>query len=107
MGLDAALRALSDVSKSPQDRKQLVQDLLDTGLPAFEKQLGQMQKNIAAAGPQPPSANPPPRPLFAATAIISGEQKYTDIRVPLLVHFCVAALYLAGCPQRPKQVGRI
>jgi hypothetical protein len=61
VGLNAALRALSDVSKSPQDRKQLVQDLLDTGLPAFEKQLRQMQKNIAAAGPQPPSASPPPR----------------------------------------------
>ena len=70
------------MSKSPQDRKQLVQGLLDTGLPAFEKQLRQMQNNIAAA-------SPPPRPLFAVTAIISGEQKYTDIRVPLLAIFAL------------------
>jgi pimeloyl-ACP methyl ester carboxylesterase len=32
--------------KMPQDRKQLVQDLLETGLPAFEKQLREMQVSI-------------------------------------------------------------
>lgn len=73
----------------PQDPKQLVQDLLETSLPAFEKQLREMQKSIADAPPPPAPAGPPPRPLFAGVAINLGEQKYTDIRAPLLAIFAL------------------
>jgi len=87
-----------------QDRKQLIQDLLETSLPAFEKQLREMQKNIAAAPPPPPSASPPPRPLFAATAIISGEQKYTDIRVPIMAIFALPHSTSPAVRNDPKKL---
>jgi non-heme chloroperoxidase len=90
--------------KGPPGPQQLIQDLLENSLPAFEKQLRQMQKNIAAAPPPPPSAGPPPRPLFASTAIISGEQKYTDIRVPLLAIFALPHSTSPAVRNDPKQL---
>ena len=90
--------------KMPQDPKQLVQELLETSLPAFEKQLRETQKNIAAAPPRPPSTGPPPRPLFAAAAIISGEQKYTDIRVPLLAIFALPHSTSPAVRDDPKKL---
>lgn len=90
--------------KMPQDPKQLIQDLLETSLPKFEKQLREMQKFIAAAPPPPPSAGPPPRPLFAAAAIISGVQKYTDIRVPILAIFALPHSTSTAIRNDPKKL---
>jgi pimeloyl-ACP methyl ester carboxylesterase len=75
--------------KLPHDPKQLIQDLLETSLPALERELREMNKNLADAPPPPPSAEPPPLPLFAFTAILSGQQKYTDIQVPILAIFAL------------------
>jgi non-heme chloroperoxidase len=90
--------------KGPRDPKQLVQDLLETSFPAFEKQLRQMQKNIAGAASPPPSAGPPPRPLFAVAAINSGEQKYTGIRVPLLAIFALPHSTSPAVRNDPKKL---
>jgi pimeloyl-ACP methyl ester carboxylesterase len=88
----------------PRDPKQLVQDLLETSLPAFEKQLREMQKNISDAPPPPASAGPPPRPLFAGVAINLGEQKYTDIRVPLLAIFALPHSTSPAVRDDPKKL---
>jgi len=90
--------------KRPQDPKQLVQELLESSLPAFEKQLREVQKNIVAAPPPAPSAVPPPRPLFASGAIISGEQKYTDIRVPILAIFALPHSTSPAIRNDPKKL---
>jgi len=75
--------------KQPPDPRRLVQDLLETSLPAIEKQLREMQKNLADQPTPSASAGPPPRPQFAAAAIISGEQKYTEIEGPILAIFAL------------------
>ncbi len=72
----------------PQDPKQLVNDLLQTTLPQFEKDLQQLQKDMETAPPPPP----PPAAAGAgvhsdpmpAQAILAGQQKYTEIRSPVL-----------------------
>jgi pimeloyl-ACP methyl ester carboxylesterase len=61
---------------NPQNQKQVVQELLHTDLPRFEKDLQRLQKNLEAA----------PAP---AKAILEGEQKYTDIKVPILAIYAL------------------
>jgi non-heme chloroperoxidase len=116
--------------KEPRDQPQLVQDLLQTSLPAFEKDLQEVQKNLQSARPAtptPPAPTAADRESFAAfrswqkrvygnaspeaqlrqyyesapeghvgqvhtklaipQAIIAGQQKYTDLRVPILAIF--------------------
>jgi len=70
----------------PQDPKQLVQELLQTSLPQVEKDLQDHQKELQTmpALPQPPSELP-----TAAQAIFAGQQKYMDIRDPILAIFAV------------------
>ncbi len=70
----------------PQDPKQLVQELLQTSLPQVEKDLQDHQKELQTmpALPQPPSELP-----SAAQAIFAGQQKYMDIRDPILAIFAV------------------
>jgi non-heme chloroperoxidase len=66
---------------SPLDLKPLIEELLSTTLPGFERDLKEMQKNLPEAGTaQPASAAVPP----ITRAIMTGMQKYTDIRVPVL-----------------------
>jgi non-heme chloroperoxidase len=68
----------------PNDQRALIQQLLST-LPQFEKEL-QRELEVQEAGPRSevrpnlPPANP---------AILAGEQKYTDIRVPVLAIFAL------------------
>lgn len=70
----------------PTDQKQLVQELLETSLPQFEKDLQEQQKALQAM-----PALPGRRGAFSisAEAILEGQQKYTDIRVPILAIFAV------------------
>jgi non-heme chloroperoxidase len=73
----------------PRDPKPLVQELLETSLPGLEKDLREFQKNLQD---QPPPTGPaPPQPAgpTAGSAIIAGQQKYTDIKVPILAIFAV------------------
>jgi pimeloyl-ACP methyl ester carboxylesterase len=70
--------------KWPRDPKPLIQELLETSLPRFERDLQELQKDVLATpvallAAQASAAGPP-----AALAIIAGEQKYTNIPVPFL-----------------------
>jgi non-heme chloroperoxidase len=71
--------------KGPRDPKPLVKELLEIGLPGLEKDLLEMEKNLADAPPQPPPGSLPP----ITQAIMKGMQKYTDIRVPVLAIYAV------------------
>ncbi len=70
----------------PQDPKQLVQELLQTSLPQFEKDLQAHQKELEAMPAQPQRPGEVP---IVAQAIFAGQQKYTDIRDPILAIFAV------------------
>ncbi len=71
------------LSGKVKDPKQFVQEL-QASLPQFEKDLQEFQKRSALM-PTPPanSGNPPPIPV----AITAGEQKYTQIKCPVLAIF--------------------
>jgi pimeloyl-ACP methyl ester carboxylesterase len=70
----------------PQNSKRLIEELLATTLPGFERDLKEMQKNLpeAAAAPPAPAQVPP-----ITQAIMTGRQKYTDIRAPVLAIYAV------------------
>jgi non-heme chloroperoxidase len=75
--------------KEPPDPRPLVQGLLETSLPDFERDLREWQKvwqgmPDAAIAAQ---ASTPMAPV--AAAIMAGEQKYTNISVPILAIFAV------------------
>jgi non-heme chloroperoxidase len=72
--------------KNPPNRRQLIEELLATTLPGFERDLREMQKNLGEApAAQQPAAQVPP----ITQAIMMGMQKYTDVRVPVLAIFAV------------------
>jgi pimeloyl-ACP methyl ester carboxylesterase len=72
--------------KNPPNRRELIEELLATTLPGFERDLRETQKNLAEAPTtQLPAVQVPP----ITQAIMTGIQKYTDIRVPVLAIFAV------------------
>ena len=71
--------------KGPQDPRHLIEELLATILPGFERDLKEMQKSLTEAPPALPTPALPP----ISQAIMSGMQKYTDIRVPVLAIYAV------------------
>ncbi len=72
--------------KGPQDPRHLVEELLTTTLPGFERDLKEMQKNLPDTPPtqQAPAQVPP-----ITQAIMAGMQKYTEIKVPILAIYAV------------------
>jgi pimeloyl-ACP methyl ester carboxylesterase len=75
--------------KVPQDPKALVHELLEATLPGFERDLRERQKTLqvmpaALLAAQASSALSQP-----ARAIQTGEQKYTNIPVPILAIYAV------------------
>jgi pimeloyl-ACP methyl ester carboxylesterase len=76
--------------KNPPNRRQLIEELLTTTLPGFERDL----KRELAEAPAVQQAAPPAPP--ATQAIMRGMQKYTDISVPILAIF--AAPHATGQP---------
>ena len=72
--------------KGPQDPKHLIEELLATALPGFERDLKEMLKNLPEAPPGQP-AQPQVPPI--TQAILAGMQKYADIRVPVLAIYAV------------------
>ena len=70
--------------KGPQDQGHLIEELLSTTLPGFERDLKEMQKNLPEAGTGQPAPLPP-----ITQAIMTGMQKYTDIRVPVLAIYAL------------------
>jgi pimeloyl-ACP methyl ester carboxylesterase len=73
--------------KGPQDQRPLIHELLQTDIPQLEKALQEHLKDLESA--PPPDNQPQPKIPAAATAIIEGEQKYTEIHAPLLLIYAV------------------
>jgi len=71
---------------NPRDQKALVQELLETSLPGFEKDLRELQKTLNDYPDQP---GPAPKIPAPSLAIRAGMQKYTDIQVPILAIYAV------------------
>jgi non-heme chloroperoxidase len=70
--------------KGPQDQKQLVQELLQTDLPQFEKDLREQQKVLESMSAETrPTDDVPP----AVQAILAGQQEFTTMPVPILAIF--------------------
>jgi len=83
---DPAAPARPEPAKTSQERKRLFDDLLQTALPGFEKDL--REKDLTAAGPGRPRQETKlgarAAPDRAAQAILQGRQKYTALRIPVL-----------------------
>ena len=73
--------------KGPANPKQLVEELLETSLPQIERDLKERKKDLEAA----PEAQMPPQSAVPtpAQAIMAGQQKYTEIRVPVLAIYAL------------------
>jgi non-heme chloroperoxidase len=69
----------------PTEFGRVIAQLLDADLPAFERSLRDFQKGMPPAPAKPaPSQQPPPRMSAVTQAILKGQQKYTEIRTPVL-----------------------
>jgi non-heme chloroperoxidase len=86
----------------PQDQKQLVDEMLKTTLPQFEKDLQERQKELAEGpAPQAPPASQPKGPT-PSQAIMAGQQKYTDIRSPVLAIYALPHATGPGVKNDPE-----
>lgn len=74
--------------KGPRDPRPVVKELLESTLPAFEKDLKERQKDLDAM-PASQFSGPQPSAPAVSMAIIAGEQKYTSIPVPILAIYAV------------------
>ncbi len=76
----------------PRALKPLVQETLQTSLPRVQKDLQEMQKELLAlpdgSRPARPAPEMPQMPS-AGQAITDGEEKYTEIKCPVLAIFAV------------------
>jgi pimeloyl-ACP methyl ester carboxylesterase len=76
----------------PNGLKPLVQETLQTSIPRLQKDLAELQKQLqtlpAKSTTAPPAPETPEMPR-AAQAIIDGEEKYTEIKGPVLAIFAV------------------
>lgn len=91
-----------------QDQKRLIQEMLETDLPRFEKDLRERQKELeampAAVLAAQSSAMSP-----VSKAILAGEEKYTNIRVPVLAIYAVPhdmSQFSAGDPAAREAFAR-
>ncbi|MFZ1945107.1 MAG: alpha/beta hydrolase [Acidobacteriaceae bacterium] len=73
----------SYLSGGVQDPQQLMKKL-QASLPQFESDLGEEEKRLASMPPQPQQSGPA---FEISWAIIRGEQKYTEVHVPILAIF--------------------
>jgi non-heme chloroperoxidase len=70
-----------------QQPASLIKELLETDLPALEKDLRRLQETATSKAPvlaDPQSSMPP-----LGQAVLAGMQKYTDMRVPILAIFAL------------------
>jgi len=75
--------------KGPQDSKVLIHELLEATLPGFERDLRERQKLLQAMPAALLAAQASSPVSEAARAIQMGEQKYTNIPVPILAIYAV------------------
>jgi non-heme chloroperoxidase len=81
-------RALEELpGASPATERKMIEELLSTSLPVFEKDLQKLLRDlpVETGGQQPVGFTPP-----ASKAIMGGVRKYTDIPVPILAIFASA-----------------
>ena len=76
------------LSGDVKDQKQFLNDL-QTSMSQLEKDVQETQKQIASMPALPPRQGPGPA---IPMAIIAGEQKYTEIHVPVLAIFAVLTI---------------
>jgi pimeloyl-ACP methyl ester carboxylesterase len=81
-------RKLEQLRKEGADQQLLIQELLDTELPQFEKDLRELQKHLQLRPVSVPGGVNA-QPTSPTAAIMAGLQKYTDIRVPVLAIYAV------------------
>ena len=77
------------LAKGPQDPNALIQELLETTLPGFEKSLRERQKDLQAMPATMLAAQTSVTMPAAAQAIMAGMQKYSNIPVPILAIYAV------------------
>jgi non-heme chloroperoxidase len=70
------------------DKASLVNELLDRTLPQFEKDLRNLQKQMAE-NPPPPFLPPPTPEQFIAAAVVRGERKFAGVNCPVLAIYAV------------------
>jgi non-heme chloroperoxidase len=75
--------------KGPQDRKPLIQELLETSLPGFERDLREEQKDLEAMPAALLAAQASESLPAPAQAIMAGLQKYTTIPAPILAIYAL------------------
>jgi hypothetical protein len=75
--------------KGPANPLPLVQELLESTLPGFERDLREEQKSLQAVPPAMLAAQASAPVPMAAQAIMAGMQKYTTVPVPILAIFAV------------------
>jgi non-heme chloroperoxidase len=74
---------------SVPDARPVIQELLDTLLPAFEKDLRDTAKALQSAPPSLATAQAPAAMSKPTQEIMAGEQRYTKIPVPILAIYAV------------------
>ena len=85
--LQRKLRQLQP-DQSPEARKAVMNELLQTALPQFEKDLRASLREFEAKPAQPAKPLPPPM-SGPMRAIFEGQQKYTDIKGPVLAIYAI------------------
>lgn len=94
---------LSD-AQNPSAIRAVITEMLRTDLPQYEKDLAAREKELEGM-PDPPNRPAPDkkdRHRISAEAIIAGEQKYTDIKSPVLAIFADPH-EMSGPPMDEKQ----
>jgi non-heme chloroperoxidase len=74
--------------QGPESQKALIQELLQTALPQFEKDLQTHQRELQSM-PQQPTQSVPPRMSGPTRAIFEGQERYTDIKSRVLAIYAV------------------
>jgi len=83
--IDTKNRLDQFLSGGVQDQKQFIHDL-QISVSQLEKDVQEIQKQSESMPAPPPRQSPPPA---IPTAIVAGEQRYTEIHVPVLAIFAV------------------
>jgi pimeloyl-ACP methyl ester carboxylesterase len=81
-------KKLDQLRSQPSGDPRVIRELLDTGLSAFEKDLQEQQKLLQVLPAAMLATQSAPAPA-AATAVLAGEQKYTNIPVPILAIYAI------------------
>jgi hypothetical protein len=80
-------KKVEQIKGAPAASPSVIQELLDTSLPAFERDLRDVQK---AWGAMAEASQPAPRSIPGLlAAVMAGGHKYTNIPMPILAIFAI------------------